>query len=38
LLLSFIATASLPAPASLAVPSNTVILFFFIKPLTPLLS
>jgi hypothetical protein len=25
-------------PASLAVPSNTVILFFFIRPLTPLLS
>ncbi len=27
-----------PAPASLAVPSKTVILFFFISPLTPLLS
>jgi hypothetical protein len=42
LLLSFIATASLrwppSTPASLAVPSNTVILFFLIRPLTPLLS
>ncbi len=42
LLLSFSATAILrfapSVPASLAVPSNTVILFFFISIETPLLS